>query len=79
MSKWIKVKDKLPPYCENVLIWTEGMGITGAYLMECDRWAIIDWDEYEQYEPLNGVSWWRYPPDLPDLNDPVLREKVSGK
>lgn len=65
-SKWYKTKDVSPPFCENVLIWSEGMSITGAYLMEVNLWAIIDWDEYDQYLPLYDVDYWKMSPKPPN-------------
>ena len=69
MGEWKKVKEETPPYCEEVLIYAKGMGVTGAYLMECNQWAIIDWDEYDQHLRFDDVEYWMYPPKKPESQE----------
>ena len=60
MSEWTAVSDKLPDYCETVLIWCEGMMPTAAYRKEAmGDWVVNDWDDYESYISFRDVTHWR--------------------
>lgn len=63
--EWIELKNKKPPYLKPVLIYTKGLEPTVAYLLECELWAIVDWDEYDSDLKLEEVTHWMPLPEEP--------------
>lgn len=67
---WIKVKDRLPPDFENILIYCPIIkSMTVAYLMydkyEPIFYIIVDFDEYEQTVPIEDITHWMPLPESP--------------
>ena len=63
MNEWISVKDRLPDDCDNVLIYAEGMCVTGAFLIyDRDKnpicWTVNDWDESDSTIRTEYVTHW---------------------
>lgn len=70
MSEWISVKDRLPPECEDVLIYSNGFSIIGAFLAYGTNgpicWQVNDWDESEISHALKEVTHWMSLPNPPE-------------
>lgn len=82
VDEWHRLSVKKPALYESVLIWSKGMSVTGAYLTETGKWAVIDWDEYEQYLHLDDVEYWKKAPNPPqnnDLNHPTEKRLEKEK
>jgi hypothetical protein len=67
---WISVSDRLPSDFDNVLIWSNGMCVTGAYLVCVElgkplQWIVNDWDESETTIKLDDVTHWMPLPEPP--------------
>lgn len=70
MMGWISVKDRLPPDCESVMIWSKGMTPITAWLAydkgEVPRYyQINDWDESDQILSLKDITHWMPLPEPP--------------
>lgn len=73
--KWIKITEKFPPECENVLIWSKGFVPISAYLIYERNsplcWHVNDWDESDTTWSWNEVSHWMPLPRLPQEENGV--------
>ena len=61
MDEWIKCSERLPAECEDILIYSKGMSVTGAYLtydMENKPllWTVNDWDESDRDISFDSVT-----------------------
>ena|ERR1700677_1538511 len=70
MSEWISVKDRLPPECESVLVWSKGFDPISAFLSYTyDKkplmYFVNDWDESDTNLKLEDVTHWMPLPEPP--------------
>lgn len=82
MTKWINVKDSLPPDCEDIVVFVPGFGITGAYLMyDFDglpiRYVIIDFHNYEETLSLKEVTHWMILPHPIEVSIPLNEDCID--
>lgn len=76
MSKWISVKEKLPKYDKNVLVYfnecytTEQKGLAIAQLWPNKQWEISynGLDGYDINSDVKTITHWQELPNLPDLS-----------
>lgn len=71
MNEWISVKDRLPPECESVLIYSRGFLPISAYLIYLTSndpicWSVNDWSGNDTDIKLDDVTHWMQLPKPPE-------------